>query len=168
LSLNNYRESINYRIIREQQGKEFIEPPQGTGLPLMHQPIAGYWNVNRVRADLIEISGWAMNPETMKPSESVLVFVGDELVFLATVGNSRVDVARHFCNPDLENTGFACEIRLSGRRRPSISAIRIVAVAVGAAYELPQIKIESQGVRALWNLSATLRMLYQRLLNSRP
>src|ERR1019366_4824359 len=167
LTLRSYRESINYRLIHAEDGAESIETPEGVRLPLLNQPIPGYWNVGHYRAELIDISGWAMNPEIVKPSERVLIFFRNELVLLAPVRILREDVAKYFGNRNLENSGFACEIRLTGKRRQPISAIRVVTAGVSGAYELVRIESEPRARARLFEVAASLWNLSKRLLSLR-
>ncbi len=67
---------------------------------------AGYWSINRRQADFIEIFGGAVNPETVKPSERVLILFRGEVVLVAPVWARREDVGKHYCAAARERRYF--------------------------------------------------------------
>jgi hypothetical protein len=100
----------------------------------------------------LEIGGWVVDLRLKKPAKKVFVYRGDEIMAVASVYNSRPDVAKHFSEKNYEFSGFS--VKLSGKRLGSGSH-RISFYALGRD-EVTLVKLGEKTI----NVSSEESLLY--------
>lgn len=83
---------------------------EGTTFKVTRQRASAHLDVVGDRGDKVLFFGWAADMETLKPADSILVFVNNELIHKGTTGYPRPGVAKHHEAAELKNSGFYFEL----------------------------------------------------------
>jgi hypothetical protein len=100
--------------------------------------LGGYFDVNRRTTPMLTISGWAFDESQGTRGDAVLVRLGDGPANRADYGLSRPDVAGHFGNPAVVESGFIAHVDLSDVPSGAYPLIvQVVARESGVKYAHP-------------------------------
>jgi len=88
--------------------------------------------------DDIIIIGWAFDGNAMKPLSAMYVKIGDVSI-KCNYGGSRGDVADHFNNPDLTETGF--RVRIPASVTQHSDKIEFVMITADGEYRYPHVEV---------------------------
>ena len=126
---NDYSISIS-------DGKEAIATPQRQVVQVVSGVVSGTVDkgfVSHVRPgdNLVAVSGWAADIEESQPASQILIIVDGSVIYAGPPTLERQDVARHFGDDALVNSGFALLLPASllGEGDPAEAEVRVFALS---------------------------------------
>jgi hypothetical protein len=109
----------------------------GVGSEARVEPGRGNGYVEALKLDdqVLQVSGWAVDPEGKRPVQRLLVFDGTRLIAQTRPAEARADIAKKYGTDTVTQSGFRLSTSATG---VELSDIRIIALSGDRAIELDQ------------------------------
>jgi Sulfatase len=109
----------------------------GVGSEARVEPGRGNGYVEALKLDdqVLQVSGWAVDPEGKRPVQRLLVFDGTRLIAQTRPTEARADIAKKYGTDTVTQSGFRLSTSATG---VELSDIRIIALSGDRAIELDQ------------------------------
>ena len=109
--------------------QQMIMSPQGTPRPVVVSTLQGWVDRAEIKAEHLELAGWAANVEQSQIAQEIWVYVNGEFFHAGGFDVARPDVASHFGKPALEQSGFRYTVPLAQFKESPALTLRVFAVS---------------------------------------
>lgn len=103
----------SYLIQNDGQG-ESIHSSTGEVYHVKQDQTQGSMEEIKIRAETIQILGWAVDPAQLQPAKTILLFLGNQFLGYGGCGEIRPDIMRRFAAPSALYAGFHFEFQQNG------------------------------------------------------
>lgn len=110
---------------------EMIMSPQGTPRPVVISSLQGWVDHAEIRDGRLEVAGWAADVKQARIPQEIWVYLNGEFFHAGQPAIARPDVAEHFGNSALQQSGFRYILPLDQFKESPSLTLRVFAVSEG-------------------------------------
>ncbi len=108
---------------------QMIISPQGTPRPVVVSSLQGWVDHAEIRDGHLEVAGWAADVKQAQTPQEIWIYVNGEFFHTGRLAVARPDVAEHFGNSALQQSGFHYILPLDQFQESPSLTLRVFAVS---------------------------------------
>ncbi len=116
-------------VVSPDETRGSLITPNGDRRPLTPSALDGWVDRAEVKAEQLELAGWAADVEQAQRAQEIWVYVNNEFLQAGGFNVARPDVAQLFGNPALRQCGFRYTLPLENYSKSSPLTLRVFAVS---------------------------------------